>query len=140
MSATRTCSAPGVAATPSVIIFRQNGQPVATVAAPVARASAARCRLTRWSGRSSNHARPPPDPQQKVCSRLHGIAFPFRQPLAGRPDRTILDGCFQRTTNGIAPCRMLYSFCRRVIVPRCRGTGPPDERVPYSGNSVRFLE
>ena len=52
-------SPPGVLAIPSVIMFRQNGQPVARVFAPVATASCARRFETRCSGGSSNHIRPP---------------------------------------------------------------------------------
>ncbi len=73
MSATRTVSAP-LAATPSVIIVRQNGQPVATVLAPVPRASAARWVETRCFGSSSIHMRPPPAPQQDVPPRLRFIS------------------------------------------------------------------
>src|SRR6266576_3226411 len=62
------------AATPSVIMVRQNGQPTATVLAPVAKASPARREQTRFFGSSSIHIRPPPAPQQNVFSRLRGIS------------------------------------------------------------------
>jgi len=55
MSSTFTFSPPCVPAMPSVIMFKQNGQAVARVRAPVAMASSARKCETRCSGASSNH-------------------------------------------------------------------------------------
>src|SRR2546428_13357905 len=66
MSSTLTFSPPWVPAIPSVIMFKQNGQAVASERAPVSSASRARIQETRCAGDSSNHIRPPPAPQQKV--------------------------------------------------------------------------
>ena len=74
MSSTFTFSPPCVPAMPSVIMFKQNGQAVARVRAPVASASCARKTETRCAGASSNHIRPPPAPQQKVFFPWRGIS------------------------------------------------------------------
>src|SRR6266705_679728 len=74
MSSTFTFSPPCVPAMPSVIMFKQNGQAVATVRAPVASASCERKWETRCDGASSNHIRPPPAPQQKVFFPQRGIS------------------------------------------------------------------
>ena len=52
----------------------QNGQPTASVRAPVARASSTRSTLIRFPIRSSIHIRAPPAPQQKERSELRGIS------------------------------------------------------------------
>src|SRR5437879_1795469 len=74
--ATSTTSAcPGaVELTPSESIVRQNGQPTATVPAPVATASSTRSVLMRLPIRSSIHIRAPPAPQQNERSELRGIS------------------------------------------------------------------
>jgi hypothetical protein len=77
-SSTLTCSPPAVAAIASLIMFKQNGQAVANVWAPVPTASAARKRETRCAGGSSNHIRPPPAPQQNVFVPWRGISEAFR--------------------------------------------------------------
>ena len=74
MSSTFTFSPPGTPAIPSVIMFKQNGQAVARVRAPVESASCARKTETRCDGASSNHIRPPPAPQQKVFFPQRGIS------------------------------------------------------------------
>ena len=74
MSSTFTFSPPCVPAMPSVIMFKQNGQAVASVRAPVAIASCERKTETRCDGASSNHIRPPPAPQQKVFFPQRGIS------------------------------------------------------------------
>src|SRR5438093_11192674 len=66
MSSTFTFSPPSVPAMPSVIMFQQNGQAVASVRAPVAIASCERKTETRCDGASSNHIPAPPAPQQKL--------------------------------------------------------------------------
>src|SRR5258706_11380820 len=59
----------------SVIIAMQNGQPTATVFAPVALASAKRVVLTRDVPFSSSfHICPPPAPQQNDLAPLRGIS------------------------------------------------------------------
>jgi hypothetical protein len=57
MSSTFTFSPPCVPAMPSVIMFEQNGQALASVRAPVAMASSERKTRTRCDGGSSNHLR-----------------------------------------------------------------------------------
>lgn len=74
MSMTSTSSSWPASATPSRSIVEQNGQPTATVFAPVATASSARSRLTRLPSGSSSHILEPPAPQQKDCSALRGIS------------------------------------------------------------------
>ena len=74
MSSTFTFSPPDVPAMPSLIMFRQNGQAVASVFAPLATTSSARRLETRSAGDSSNHIRPPPAPQQKVFLPQRGIS------------------------------------------------------------------
>ncbi len=72
MSSTLTFSPSGTPAIPSVIMFKQNGQAVARVRAPVASASSARKTETRCDGASSNHIRPLPAPQQKLLFPQRG--------------------------------------------------------------------
>ena len=74
MSITFTFSPPCAAAMPSLIMFKQNGQAVARVRAPVATASWERKTETRCEGASSNHIRPPPAPQQKVFFPQRGMS------------------------------------------------------------------
>src|SRR2546423_6138259 len=94
--ATSTTSAcPGATPlTPSESIVRQNGQPTATVPAPVATASSTRSTLIRLPIRSSIHIRAPPAPQQKERSELRGISviFPGLRPLASAAPRTSRGG------------------------------------------------
>ena len=58
MSSTFTFSPPCVPAMPSVTMFEQNGQAVASVRVPVAMASSERKTESRCDGGSSNHPRP----------------------------------------------------------------------------------
>jgi hypothetical protein len=74
ISSTFTFSPPCAVAIPSLIIFKQNGQAVARVRAPVAMASSERKTETRCDGASSNHIRPPPAPQQNVFFPQRGIS------------------------------------------------------------------
>ena len=60
--------------TPSVIITRQNGQPVAIFDAPVSSASSTRSWLTRLPMCSSIHIRAPPAPQHRPRSAWRGIS------------------------------------------------------------------
>ena len=76
-----------MAVSPSEIMTRQNGQPIAIRWAPVARASSVRFMLTRVPSFSSIHMRAPPAPQQKEVSPLRGISVsstPGRDPISSR--------------------------------------------------------
>ena len=72
-----TSLAAATSSTPSVIITRQNGQPVAIVDAPVSSASSARSWLTRLPMCSSIHIRAPPAPQHRPRSAWRGISVSF---------------------------------------------------------------
>ena len=73
-SAFSTSRAAATSSTPSVIITRQNGHPVAILEAPVSRASSTRSVLTRLPMCSSIHIRAPPAPQHRPRSACRGIS------------------------------------------------------------------
>ena len=87
-----TSAWPGAAEfTPSDSMVRQNGQPTATVPAPVATASCTRSVLMRLPIRSSIHIRAPPAPQQKERSELRGISV--TPPAAAAPIGMLTFSC-----------------------------------------------
>ena len=75
------------AVSPSEIITRQNGQPMAIRSAPVAMASSVRLVLIRVPSFSSIHIRAPPAPQQNDFSRVRSISrssTPGSAPISSR--------------------------------------------------------
>src|SRR3990170_1044778 len=71
-----TCTVPPSAFDASLNIVKQNGQPTATVFAPVSLASLKRASFTRIVPFSSSfHICAPPAPQQKDLAELRGISI-----------------------------------------------------------------
>src|SRR5216110_1232549 len=129
MSSTFTFSPPCVPAIPSVIMFKQNGQAVATVRAPVASASCARRQETRCTGDSSNHIRPPPAPQQKVFLPCRGIfaklrvrsstnhrAWCINFPVDASQVTRVMQGNRLAGTRAIAQASRSDQFCQQLRV------------------------